>query len=528
MNLASVTPKPAPGKKWLRIMAMFVVLLLVLPAADMIWVRVWRDIPIGYATTRLTGPLRSDGLVNYAAALDSKYSRGVTAENNAVPLLIQATGVPATYHAALSKAYQKQLFSRLHIIMPVPQSGFHSYYQWVSLKLGNNLSNTQWNMEITHVDPAFRLHPWTEKEFPLAAKWIHANARAFRILHEAVKRPRYYLPLVHFHYINAETPFLANFRAAASALAARAMFRLGHGNIRGATADIDDALRLATLMSQSPSLMARLSAESVDILVLQAEGTAVGTGLLTRGELEDLSRHTVPHSAILPLTAQLNFQRYDGLAFLERASRYGIRTLIADFNVKSPNGPPLPPPLSAKILDAMIPINFAATMRRKNQFYDHSLMAMNHKSYLQRKIALHHLYQYVIRSTSGHPLRQWINPVDAQLPILARSMPSFFNTFPEELLMRRRITLLAVALAIYKLAHGQYPQRLSALAPHYIKTIPVDGFTGNPLKYHLLNHGQSFLLYSVGPNGVDNGGKGFGTGIGNDDIAVRGGPPVLK
>jgi len=40
--------------------------------------------------------------------------------------------------------------------------------------------------------------------------------------------------------------------------------------------------------------------------------------------------------------------------------------------------------------------------------------------------------------------------------------------------------------------------------------------------------GQSFLLYSVGPNGVDNGGKSLGTGVGNDDIAVRGGPAVLK
>ena len=61
-----------------------------------------------------------------------------------------------------------------------------------------------------------------------------------------------------------------------------------------------------------------------------------------------------------------------------------------------------------------------------------------------------------------------------------------------------------------------------------VKTIPLDSFTGKPLKYHLLNHGQSFLLYSLGPNGVDNGGKSLGTGIGNDDIAVRGGPAVLK
>ena len=521
MNKASVMQKFIPQTKRLRATILTLSLLLILLAADMIWVRVERRIPIGYATTRLTGPLRPDGLVNYAAALDAKYGRGATAENNAVPLLIQATGVIPTDHDVLFKAYRKKLFSRLHIKTPVPKSGFHGYYQWVSLKLGNNLTNAQWAANVTRVDPAFRLHPWTKKEFPLAAKWVQANARAFRISHEAVKRPRYYFPLVRFRYINAGSEFLENFRTIAGALAARAMFRLGHGNTRGAVVDIDDALRLAALMSQSPSLMARLSAESVEILVLQTEGAAVGTGLLSRAELEDLSRHTLPRNAILPLTTQLNYQRYDGLAFLERASRYGIRTLIAEFDVKHPNGSPLSPALSARILDAVIPISFAATMRQKNQFYDQAALAINHTSYLRRKKALQHLYQNVIRSTSGHPLRHWMNPVDAQLPIMARMMPSFFNKFPEEILMRRRITLLAVALALYRIDHGQFSQKLSALVPHYIKEIPDDGFTGKPLKYRLLNGGQRFELYSVGPHGAKNAGKSRADG--NGAIIVRGG-----
>lgn len=521
MNVTSVTPKPTPRTKWLRIVVIIVSLPLILLAADMIWVRAWRHIPIAYATTRLTAPLGANGLVNYASALDSRYGRGVTAENNAVPLLIQATGVLAMDHDVLFQAYRKKLFSRLHIKMPVIKYGFHGYNQWVSLKLGNNLTNAQWNADVTRVDPFFTRHAWTEKDFPLAAKWVHADAIPLKLVHEAVKRPRYYFPLVRFRYINAESEFLENFRTIASALAARAMFRLGHGDTRGAVADIDCDLQLATLMSQSPSVIAHLMANSVGILALQAEAAAAGTGLLSRLELENLSRDTVPHSAILPLTSQINFQRYDGFAFLERASRDGIRTLIAELNPNNPNGQPLPPALSARILDAVIPINFAATMRQKNRFYDQTALAMNPGTYLLRKSALHSLYQNVIRSTSGHPLRQWTNPADAQLPILARSMQSFFNEFSEELVMHRRIALLAVALAIYKDDHGQYPQQLSALAPQYIKTIPADGFTGKPLKYRLLNGGQRFELYSVGPHGGKNGGKSRRDG--NGAIIVRGG-----
>ena len=137
MGMVNAAQKSSPRAKWLWIMAGTVFLLIIMLAADMLWVRVWRNIPIGYNTTRLTGPLRSDGLVNYAAALDSQYGRGITPKNNAVPLLIEATGALSTDREPIFQAYRKQLFARLQIKTPVMKSGFHSYFQWVNLKLGN-------------------------------------------------------------------------------------------------------------------------------------------------------------------------------------------------------------------------------------------------------------------------------------------------------------------------------------------------------------------------------------------------------
>ena len=43
-------------------------------------------------TTRLVGPLRPDGSVNFLAALREMTGRGVTPQNNAVVLLLQALG----------------------------------------------------------------------------------------------------------------------------------------------------------------------------------------------------------------------------------------------------------------------------------------------------------------------------------------------------------------------------------------------------------------------------------------------------
>ena len=46
-------------------------------------------IPSAHATTRVTGPLTKNGRVDYVAAFNKRFGKGVTASNNAaVPLLI--------------------------------------------------------------------------------------------------------------------------------------------------------------------------------------------------------------------------------------------------------------------------------------------------------------------------------------------------------------------------------------------------------------------------------------------------------
>ena len=65
---------------------------------------------------------------------------------------------------------------------------------------------------------------------------------------------------------------------------------------------------------------------------------------------------------------------------------------------------------------------------------------------------------------------------------------------------------LACALERYRISKGDYPQTLSALVPQFIAAIPHDVITGKPLIYHVTDGGQ-FILYSVGWNETDDGGK---------------------
>ncbi|HZL42272.1 MAG TPA: hypothetical protein VFD66_03215 [Verrucomicrobiae bacterium] len=65
---------------------------------------------------------------------------------------------------------------------------------------------------------------------------------------------------------------------------------------------------------------------------------------------------------------------------------------------------------------------------------------------------------------------------------------------------------VACALERYRLANGQFPETLDALAPKFIEALPHDIINGQPLKYHRTQDGQ-FVLYSVGWNQTDDGGK---------------------
>ena len=66
----------------------------------------------------------------------------------------------------------------------------------------------------------------------------------------------------------------------------------------------------------------------------------------------------------------------------------------------------------------------------------------------------------------------------------------------------------ALALTSYHKEQATFPDSLSEpLFLQYIQSPPIDPINGNPLKYKRDSDGKSFTLYSIGWNGVDDGGR---------------------
>ena len=70
----------------------------------------------------------------------------------------------------------------------------------------------------------------------------------------------------------------------------------------------------------------------------------------------------------------------------------------------------------------------------------------------------------------------------------------------------RRILITAIALERYRGKYGAYPPILDPLTPEFLNTPLPDFMDGQPLRYRPTNDGH-FILYSIGPDCVDDGGK---------------------
>lgn len=65
--------------------------------------------------------------------------------------------------------------------------------------------------------------------------------------------------------------------------------------------------------------------------------------------------------------------------------------------------------------------------------------------------------------------------------------------------------MTALAVERHRLGRGRLPDALGQLVPDYLAAVPEDPFDGRPLRYRRTDRG--FVVYSVGEDGRDDGGK---------------------
>ncbi|MCW3100051.1 MAG: hypothetical protein JWL77_5669 [Chthonomonadaceae bacterium] len=132
-------------------------------------------------------------------------------------------------------------------------------------------------------------------------------------------------------------------------------------------------------------------------------------------------------------------------------------------------------------------------------FYSKKRVMHDYTVYMDRNI------QQARQPYSLHPPppREPTDPINVIiLPVFSYTYTRMQDTNSET---QNGLLLITLALRAFRLEHGHYPNTLTELAPGYLKRLPDDPFAAQGT-FHYRLKGQSYVLYSVGPDGEDNGG----------------------
>jgi hypothetical protein len=488
-------------------------------------------ITISKATTSITAPLGKNGYVDYLRALNQRFAEGVTPENNASALLWKAVGP-----AEIRPGDRPRYFALLGIAPPAEKgdylAGFDAYLTRRQDKTRKQYGKITGK---TRGDSAAMLHaaltrPWSKQEFAELAARLAASEKSLALVVEASKRPRRYDPLITEKegILSAILlPALLQYHDVTEMLLARAMLRLGEGNRAAAWDDLLACHRLARLVGQGRTLADILYAVDLDGLACVGDRVLLQSVKLSAA---DAAKMRADLAGLLPLPKLVDridvterFIFLDGIALVAREGISAADKLTEDQEDSNKGGNAFLNTLAGAV------INWDHVLRTSNKWYDQIVGGYGKPTRAERKEAMSKVKEDIGKQANAGFLSVLGDPKQ----LYTREFAGVFSTKVLPLLRRIANTVdrgnmqfeldkLAFALAGYRADHGSYPAKLTELTPKYVAEIPKDVFADGDLHYRPQDNG--YLLYSVGVNEKDDGGKTSAdrkADEGWDDLAIR-------
>ncbi len=306
------------------------------------------------------------------------------------------------------------------------------------------------------------------------------------------------------------------------------MGRIGSGDLEGAWSDFQAMRRVARLVGQGATLIEGLVGIAIESVACQGEVHILNSPKLTRiqtarflGDLKGLSR--LPRMADKIDVAE-RFMGLDAVIMLARNSRrqgiikmlqliqalsfltelHGSSFVVAQNPVEK---------LIAKTID------WNVTLEMLNRRYDKLVAAAREPDFRQRKARFEAIREdtnrlraeaidtkqlFKLLLTKG-PRKAMGEKIGEILVALLLPALDVVRVAEDNAAAGAAVVRLGFAAELYRRESGAPPKSLDALAPRYVKTVSPDPLSGDELKYVVKDDG--FTIYSVGRNGIDDGGR---------------------
>ena len=300
-------------------------------------------------------------------------------------------------------------------------------------------------------------------------------------------------------------PHLAKIKGEAQRLELRACAELAAGRAGGALEDVKLMLRLADSLKEEPILISYLVRLACVHIALQPVWEGLAAHRWSEAELRELQTRFQQFRFLEDMKRPLGGERAAGVLTADLLYRKKYR-LSELFDLDAPH------PAGGDFL------NLVGRIAPHGWYYQEQLNYCRlYESQLQGtfdaaqdrvfpgRIQTH--AHELEREIAGGRLGKTFNAVLHHQLLAAMLLPALSKLPVKAAAAQISADQAAVACALerWRLAHGQYPDHLTALAPPVLDKVPRDVISGEPPGYRRLDEGI-FLLYSVGWNEKDDGG----------------------
>jgi hypothetical protein len=284
------------------------------------------------------------------------------------------------------------------------------------------------------------------------------------------------------------------------------MLRVGEARSMDGWQDLLAAHRIGHLVAQGPTLVDQLVGISMSEIACQQTAVLLHESKLSADEARKISRDL----------STLN--EFSGLAdcidHFERVSSIDAIIRLAGANPEDVLGYSSE---EGRILRHLhrFRIDWNVALRKTNDYYDRFAAALRMPPGSARDGALSSLNSELEQSRVNwmtSSLARAAVDLSARDEIVASQVVSLYvpNLESAAGVQDRANTHLELArlqagLAVYRAEKGKYPETLAALVPVILEKLPIDIYHSQPYVYKRIDNG--YLLYSTGPNGIDDGGS---------------------
>ncbi len=296
-------------------------------------------------------------------------------------------------------------------------------------------------------------------------------------------------------------PHLAEFRRLAHSLRWRAYLCAEKGQYQDAFSDIKSCYRLGQHLRGDKTLIEQLVGIAIEALAVQTIRDILSQYQIDASILAALQKDFEQLIAGENFVVSLKTEKLFILDEVQRcftADRIGGGHLYLQRVASFIDGGK-PEPFNEKFWPILLRALFThpnkeQTLESGNKFYDY---AQEMTTQTPAKIRTEHpdLNKEFERITKGNLLLELLAPAFQRIIEISFRCKTDVEA-----------TLTIIAISRYRQNKGAYPENLKELVTSgYIQELPIDSFSDKPLVYK--KSGDDFILYSVGPNCVDDGGQ---------------------